>query len=63
MRGYNLFVSAGSLEPLLQIKLKVPRFVFLNRFSSGSGSELRTKSYELRIDTAPLYHYVYSGRR
>jgi hypothetical protein len=35
MRGYNLFVNTGSLRPLERIKLKVPRFIFLNRFSSG----------------------------
>jgi hypothetical protein len=53
MRGHNLFVIVGFLRPQERIKLKVPRFVFLNRFSSGPGSELRTKSYELRIDTTP----------
>jgi hypothetical protein len=53
MRGHNLFVVVGSSEPRRRIKLKVPRFVFLNRFSSGPGSELRTKSYELRVDAAP----------
>jgi hypothetical protein len=36
-----------------ELKLKVPRFVFLNRFSPGPESELRTKSHELRIDAAP----------
>jgi hypothetical protein len=53
MRGLNLFAVMGGRRPQVQIKLKVPRFVFLNRFSPGPGSELRTKSYELRIDTAP----------
>jgi hypothetical protein len=52
MRGFNLFVYVGFREPLIRIKLQVPRFVFLNRFSSGPGSELRTKNYELRIDSA-----------
>jgi hypothetical protein len=35
MRGYNLFVTMGSSEPQMQIKLQVPRFIFLNRFSPG----------------------------
>jgi hypothetical protein len=61
MRGYNLFAVKGSSEPQEQIKLKVPRFVFLNRFTSGPGSELRTKSYELRVDVAPCITIVYSG--
>jgi hypothetical protein len=46
MRGCNLFVSVGSQEPLERIKLQVPRFVFLNRFSSGLR---KPKSIELKM--------------
>jgi hypothetical protein len=44
MRGFNLFVDVGRPETSKPDKVKVPRFAFLNRFSSGPESELRTKS-------------------
>jgi hypothetical protein len=54
MRGHNLFACVGSLEPQRQIKLKVPRFAFLNCFSSGLGSpnlnQLQIRNYELRVN-------------
>jgi hypothetical protein len=46
MRGYNLFVDVGRPEPQARIKLKIPRFVFLNRFSSGLW---KPKSIELKM--------------
>jgi hypothetical protein len=46
MRGFGLFDCVGIREPLEQIKQKVPRFIFLNRFSSGLR---KPKSIELKM--------------
>jgi hypothetical protein len=45
MRGLNLFVTTGNQESLRRIKLKVPRFVFLNRFSPRAKQFNKSRLY------------------
>jgi hypothetical protein len=49
MRGHNLLQLRVVDNLYRQIKLQVPRFVFLNRFSSGFKKPKFKMNYELYV--------------